>query len=142
MTDFVFKEPFFGLMRNINAQKFIFDGTGHDDKDTITLVSNDVRRYKSGFVYLIGKNKFLNLKSSQILPITDKGPAGNAIAVKLNRNQFNGPIEWSKPFIGCEDMKETSFEELTDIASLQKWGFEWQLGHYRYPFMNIEFLKW
>lgn len=119
------QNKFYGELKEVSASRFTFDGTAHEDQDTVTIVTNNVRRFKNNFVMMVDNNKVIYLKEWQIRPIYNHEMIGSAFAVKLNRNFFK-TYTWKSEFTDAYFEKEDTFDSLAAVAKEQAHQLKWK----------------
>lgn len=125
-------ESFFGKSVVRHDDNIAWDG--YIDDETIIVLTKNVRYWKNKdqFVMLIGNNKYIYLRSCDVVEVKNWHLELNAYAVKLNRKYFKA-YTINGTFDDVMFEKEDSFESLLEVAKTQetkeiKNG--WKLGHY------------
>ncbi len=134
------KNNFFGEICNCSNKRFTFDGTAHDNEDLVTVITGNVRRYKDGYVLVVGNSEVVFLKDWQICPIYNHETVGNAFAVKLDRKFFR-TYTWKSYFPDFGFDESDTFDSLKKAAKEQAHQLHWKQGHYGKK-VNIEWLEW
>lgn len=134
------QDKFFGELTQVSNKRFTFDGSKHESEDEITIVTNNVRRFKDNLVLVVDNDKVVYLKDWQAVPIYSYEEGVNASAVKLNRNFFK-TYTWKGTFIDFNFEEEDTFESLQKLAEKQANEFVWKNGHYGKS-QELKWLHW
>lgn len=121
------RDAFFGEVVQKSNKYFTFDHI--PDKDTIILVTSDIKTIRGSPVLIVGNNKAVYLKDWQIRKVHDYYNGFNAYAVKLQRAYFK-PYTFRTDFEDYYFKQDETFDSLKAIARSQN-GSQIAMGHMR-----------